>query len=114
MNVQPITYLVIEPKGPVSRIEGVLDLPTVQRIVGGDFEPLPQPRGVDAIVLAQQDGKSKGLEPNWSATSIEHSRLRPDDFVVGTVIVAGPPNEDGDLTSLSADAEAAIRKLAER
>jgi hypothetical protein len=108
-----IAYLVIEPGGAIKQTFAPLDTPTVQGIVGGSFETL-HPRGIEATVFLAEDGKQRGFNPNWVATSLLRSRLRPEDFVVGTVVVAGLPDAEGDIQSITVKSEEAIRRLAER
>jgi len=109
-----ITYLVIDVDGLIVKDVGPLGTEEAASLLGGAPSPMPRPTDLDVIVLSNVDARRQGLNPNWLATSIVKNRLRPDDFVVGRVIVTGGPNEDGDLTSISPEAEEAVRRMADK
>lgn len=104
MTEKDITYATITPKGVLTFKHASLDVGAVQDEVGGDFEVLPSPREQALTLLANTDGKNVGLEANWPVTVLIRRDLNPNDFVTGTVFVAGPSTPDGDLTSLDDDA----------
>ena len=109
-----IVYLTIDPEGVIERREGELTQQEVTDVLGGPFEALPQPHEIPVTVLAAENAKHEGQNANWLATRIIRNRIRPEDFVAGTVIVTGHPTGDGDLTSISDEAEASIRALNDR
>jgi hypothetical protein len=80
----------------------------LQTLVGGDFEVLPSPDGIRATVLASQDAKRQGRPANHPATRLIRSRIKPDDFVAGVVVVTGPIADDGSLTDLDGATELAV------
>jgi hypothetical protein len=110
-----IDYLIISPDGDIERRNGILDMGTIQEVVGGDtIEELPEPLDLPVIVLAYENAKAEGMNANWLATSLIRQRIHPDDFIAGTVVVAGSPDDEGDLTSIDAETEVLIRSKAER
>jgi hypothetical protein len=80
----------------------------LQTLVGGDYEVLPSPDGIRATVLASQTAKQEGRPANHPATRLLRSRLRPDDFVAGTVVVAGPITPEGALSDIDEPTEQAV------
>lgn len=108
-----IQYVVINPKGTITTYNESLSTGDAQDIVGGDIEIMPDPRDLDAIVIANEEGKRLGLDANWKATALIRSHLRPTDFVAGNVIVAGPA-KNGELTSLSDEDIVLLKELTER
>lgn len=101
-------YLVIAPAGDPMPGTGALSMEAIQTLVGGEFEALPSPTGIQATVLAGTNAKTEGRPVNHGATRLLRDRLRPEDFVAGTVVVAGPITSDGDLTDLADDAAKAV------
>lgn len=69
-----------EKDGHVTSISAKLE--NLQTIVGGYLEIVTLG---DAVMLIDEEGKSKGLEPNFKT---------PYDMIVGTVIVLGVDGED--------------------
>ena len=111
MTSEPIHYLVIEPSGTVRAEDGILNVGDAQDIVEGDIEVLPEPRDVTAVLIANTEGKRVGLDANWAATKLIRSSLRSTDFVAGNVIVAGPPDRSGNLSSLTSEQEQTVRDI---
>ena len=105
-------YLVIEPDGNIQEHDGPLETGDAQDIVGGDIDILPEPRDISATLIANEEGKRLGLEPNWVATGLIRHHLRSSDFVTGNVIIAGPPDGHGELTDLSGEDIATIKEAA--
>ena len=106
-----VRYLVIEPKGTITAHEAILNTGDAQDIVGGDIEILPEPADVEAVLICNEEGKRQGLEPNWLATRLIRHAIRTTDFVTGNVIVAGLPDGEGNLTSLTPEQEQRVRDL---
>jgi Domain of unknown function (DUF3846) len=106
-----VKYLVIGPDGNAVRGEGDLSMDALQTLVGGDFEALPTPTGIPVTVLAAGEAKRLGRPANHAATRLMRSRLRPDDFVAGTVVVTGPLTDKGELTDIADDS---VRLVGER
>lgn len=69
--------------------------------VGGWLGGVPV-EGVTAYV--NEEGKLKGLSPNRIATALAHrdNAIYPIDYIAGDMFVAGPLDEEGDITPLSA------------
>lgn len=109
---KPIHFYVIKPDGILTDVNDMLTDDMLRRLVGGDFEVI-HPQDRELVMFTNENGKELGLNPNWLATSLVRTRLRPGDFVVGTVVVTGKPDEDGDVRSLSANVIAAIKQLKE-
>ncbi len=79
-----LNVVIKEPgKDPfVKEIEN--DLTTYQEILGGMMEMVPFEKG--QVLLCNEEGKLKGLEPNLILPS--------GDIIVGTVIIIGTDGED--------------------
>lgn len=73
-------------------------LPIYQKIVGGWIELVPNPQGV--TVYCNEEGKIHGLPPNHRATALFGEWLHSWDVIAGSVIVVGPPDEEGYDTDL--------------
>lgn len=78
-----------------------------QAVVGGDLELVESDRGGLALYL-NETGRLDGLPTNERATRLVRRLLEP---IVGDVLVLGPTDEDGDDTSLTDEAERAVREL---
>lgn len=109
-----LRYLIVEPSGAIRVITGVLDTKDALHLLNDDFEVLQPASKPDFIMLVAENGKSKGFQPNWGATRTMRSILRPDDFIVGRVIIAGPPDPSGDPTDVSPELETEVRKRVEQ
>lgn len=105
-----IRYLLVDTDGTVTATESDLDVKDVQKVFDGDFEVLPQPTDIDILLLASAEAKHRGENANWAATRLIRSRLRPDAFIAGKIIVTGPPNNIGEPTDVSEEVEKAVRE----
>ncbi len=83
----------ILPDGSTSFIEFV-GLADMQEVVGGLIERVAMPH-LNYDVYVNEEGLPMGLPINVLASLMTDRRL------VGTVLVTGPVDEDGDLTSVS-------------
>jgi hypothetical protein len=106
-----IAFLVVDPDGTINLLHEPLGVKQAMDIVAGDIDILPQPRDVAVTLIANAEGRNVGLEPNWGATRLIKSSLRPSDFVTGKVIICGLPDAAGDLTGLDVKTEQAVRLL---
>lgn len=95
----PITALVVPVEGPI-RTETIetadTALDTLQKLVGGYIEPIDLPTGDTAFI--DEEGKLKSYEINPRANDALSGHLMPGDFIVGTLVVVGPPDETGETT----------------
>jgi hypothetical protein len=101
-------YLVVGPDGNIVHGDGDLDAAALKVLVGGQFEVLPSPDGIEATVLASTTAKMEGRPANHPATRLLQTRLRPEDFIAGTVVVTGSIASDGTLTDIDAATEKAV------
>jgi hypothetical protein len=53
-----------------------------------------------AVMYLDEDGKSKGLTYNPYASGLVRDRIKPDDYIAGTVVLVGPPDDEGEETGL--------------
>jgi hypothetical protein len=104
--------LVIYPGGGVRELDD-LSLEALQEVVGGYVEAI----GLDgAIGFVDEEGKLRESVPPVNAIAtrlLQEAGGRPGDFVVGTFVVTGQSNDDGDPTSIPERWERRIRGLAE-
>lgn len=114
MTKEPIAYLVITPGGSVTLNHDALTEERAQSLLGAGKRTEYWPANMQVVVLANEDGKALGLDPNWKATAVVRSRLRPDGFIAGNAIVTGPPDDSGEATGLTVKDEEAVRRLTER
>lgn len=75
---------------------------TISAAVGGWIEGVAL-EGVTAYV--NEEGKLQGLSPNKIATILAHEdqAIMPADYIAGDMIVFGPLDDDGEVTTLSSD-----------
>jgi hypothetical protein len=99
------TGVVIDPEGHVT-VTSIDGLPMMQHIVGGYIELRTTPAG-NSMYL-NEEGKLKMLPYNPLATAL--SGLQ-GDFIVGTVLLLGPPDGEGDDTDLPQDVIDALRSI---
>lgn len=71
----------------------------ISAAVGGYIEGVPL-EGVTAYI--NEEGKLNGLSLNRIATIIAHEdqAIMPTDYIVGDMIVFGPLDDEGEVTSL--------------
>lgn len=74
----------------------------INAAVGGWLEGVPV-RDVTAYV--NEEGKLNSLPRNEIATALAHrdKAIYPHDYIAGDMFVAGPLDEEGEITSLSKD-----------
>lgn len=98
---------------------GPSQLADMQAIVGGYVESvglfLPNGMGVrpDLIGWLNEDGKGLGLPYNEAATALcrRANAMRTDDVVVGSFFITGPPDAEGDITTVNPFAAAILLSL---
>lgn len=88
------------------------ELDVLQDIVGGNIEEAPTDDSV--TMFCNDEGKYTGLLPNPLAESYcrRFGRLDARDWLVGTVIIFGPTDDDGETTSAPDDTVDTLRALA--
>lgn len=80
----------------------------LQSLVGGSVQVVGI-RKLGAWMYLDEDGKMKpGTEFNPRATKLSVGCIHPHDFIVGDVVLMGPPNNQGEDTDLPDDAVAAL------
>lgn len=84
------TGLLIMPDGEIQHITNDAN---IHEIIGGYFEAVPN--GLGLTVFANEDGLRLNLPSNRTAS------LLCERNIVGPVIILGPPNDQGDTTSLT-------------
>lgn len=93
--------LTISPDGTRAVLEFNEDtvLELLQTAVGGYIEGVPthDPR---IRMFCDEEGKLKGYTPNLVATVLANV---PGDIIVGTVVLTGPEDRDGNTTGLPED-----------
>lgn len=102
-----VTACVIHPDGEVHYEQITPDLDTLQHLVGGHLEAINPGMETDAgqwTGYVHEEGKVEGLPVNHLGTLLtaEMGWTGPDfgDFLVGTLVLLGPPDRDGDDTGL--------------
>ena len=90
---------VVKEPGKPWRWGTIEDYKDLQKLVGGYIEAAPICPDV-CTVYVNEEGKLQDLDPNmlWCANGGVH------DVLVGTLVVLGPPDEDGDDTDLTPQA----------
>lgn len=97
--------IVIEPGCDPEVVEMDTSLKSMQKAVGGWLEAV---YGYDddgdmvAAFFCNEEGKLLGLPVNVAATHLWHgmSQYAISDMLCGPVVVLGPPDENGDETSV--------------
>ena len=69
-------------------------LQELQSYVGGYIEAVRLDD--DTVMWVNEEGKLKGLPPNAQATVMAQGRIRPDDHIVGDVLIATLLESGGD------------------
>jgi hypothetical protein len=99
-----VSYVVITPEGEFTEHESLPTLEELQELVGGRVETHTLMREGEAATLwCAEEGKRRGDPMNARATRLAHDwrGIRPRDHIVGTVVLTGPGDDEGDMTSLS-------------
>lgn len=98
-----VTIAVIPPEGDIATRDVPQDqlLSTAQGIVGGWIEGLTLARAGVYAFIREFDGLSeKDAAPqNRRATEAFRHDLFPGDYIAGTVIIVGPPDDEANTSS---------------
>ena len=84
--------------GTIERKSGLMDSAVLDLAVGGGAKQVRSPW--DATVFVSS---LKASFNNWTATSVLRQSLAPGQSVHGTMVVLGPVDEDGNVTSITDD-----------
>lgn len=97
-------YLIISPDGDIKDVSnGSLTHQQMHDIVNADLELLQAPPDLDVSVFAAESKVNDAgdrLHLNSRVTSLLVDVMWPGDNVVGTVIITGPVDAEGESTSL--------------
>ena len=93
----------IDTSGQATLYLGPITLDVLQSAVDGNIEAvtLKSDEGEFATMYLNEEGKLLGLLGNPVATFLATRYGLLDDVIVGNVIIVGPPNNEGEDTSLS-------------
>lgn len=83
-----------EPQEVLPHSGEAFTLQELQLFVGGYIEMLRL--GDGRVMFLNEDGKRENLPVNYRATAMMASRLRGDDYIVGTVIICTLAEAGGD------------------
>lgn len=88
------------------------DLERLQQAVSGYIEALPSPMPDTAIMVNDSHNREDGtpLAMNPKATGWLKDVLWPGQRIVGTLVIAGAPTEDGELTALTDEQVMSLRE----
>lgn len=106
-----IDYLTISPEGTVARATGVLTEKAIGDLVHHRLFGHIGGSGAVAFHNTAHDPMLRG-EYNWLATTWLKPHLHPADRITGTVVVTGPPDDDGNLTNVTDQLEEQLRSMA--
>ncbi len=102
MKRDEIDVVVVEPGGEPIRLVVEPTLENLRGMIGGGW--LEAIHGPGWAAYLDEEGKLKGLSYNVSATALAVTAGwlgSGRDYLVGTVMFLGPPDEDGDETSVT-------------
>lgn len=105
-----ITVLLVPADGPVQARQIEPTLEVLQALVGGPIELIDLGHGLYAYV--NEEGKLDGLRVNHAANEIARQRnaaaYRWGDVLVGSMVIVGPIDGEGDDTSVPSDVVEAL------
>lgn len=93
-----ITAYVIPAHGDVTAVAITDELRDIQHLVGGDFQVIDLPVG-NLTGFLNETGKLTGKRMNARATFATRGSLMQGDYIAGTMVVLGAPDEQGRSTS---------------
>jgi|SRR5699024_6880298 len=74
-------------------------LDALQHLVEGYIEPVDI--NEDLSIFVNEEGKLEGLPYNPRATDLFDGNLMPGDYIAGTAVLIGQPDDNGDATSVN-------------
>lgn len=99
-----MAYAVVEPDGAIKQVFGPLGVHEAMKILRGGFAVHAGPPDMNIIVLA--------LTPQVGHRNTVAEKMGLE--ILGTIIVTGMPDAEGNLTTLDVRDEESLRKIAER
>lgn len=93
-----LEWVEVHPDGQVERAEGHIDSKELEVIVQGEAKQVRAPWDATVFVGTTLSGRN-----NWTATAVLRQSLAPGQSIHGTVVVLGPPDSDGNVTSITDD-----------
>jgi hypothetical protein len=89
--------------GTIERKSGLMDSQAIDLAVGGEAKQVRSPW--DATVFVSS---LKASFNNWTATAVLRQSLAPGQSVHGTMVVLGPVDGEGNVTSITDDLYEAV------
>jgi hypothetical protein len=111
-----ISAAIISTDGEVELIELAPGYKQIQKVVGGTFDVVASRSGETSFWI-HDEGKLIGLEVNTVATKLLwelNPAFRNRDVLVGTVLVTGGADDEGETLGLSEEFKLAVYKSALR
>lgn len=98
----PATRVLVIPANPTIAVHAATidGLESMQALVEGYIEAVDNTDGTWTMWL-NEEGKIEGLPHNPRATNLVTNALFPNDYIAGNAFITGPPNNNGDTTSLT-------------
>lgn len=92
--------VVISPDGSISTTRLTQNVAELQNLVGGYIERIVLRNGAD--LYCNEDGHRLQLPPNRLAQELidDQKEYGVNGYVVGTVVIVGSPDEQGDSTNV--------------
>ena len=106
--MKPVHAIKIESNGTVEKIS-LNSYEDYRKAVGGDIELIGLKDG--SIAYINEDGKMLNLDYNKKATDLCKGLIQEHDCIVGTMIVLGHGDGEGNDTSITEEMEAEILQL---
>ena len=106
--------LIIQPDGEVTLAHIETDYPGINRALEAQW--IEAIYAADHSFFLDEEGKLAQRPQNPVAEAIYKGlggALRADDFLVGPVLILGPPDQDGDSTDVSPELVALIHEILE-
>lgn len=99
-----MTYIVVDPLHQ-HEAEGTPTLEALQAACGGYVEAHSLIRDMSdgAVLWMNEDGRRLALPVNLRATHLGHAFGNLGSAILGTAVITGPADADGEVTDLSAN-----------
>jgi len=106
--MKPVHAIKIESNGTVEKLT-LNSYEDYRKAVGGYIELIGLKDG--SIAYINEDGKMLDLDYNKKATELCKGIIRKDDYIVGTMIVLGHGDDEGNDTSITEEMEREVLQL---